>query len=249
MILQVPDFRPRISRAFFGRAGYVAAMSRVVSLSIVAVAAVALPACASRAAAPHGPLEPGLEALAVEATALERPLHIVFDWRVRERDATFSGRGVARVQPPYRARLDLFGPRGEHVLAAGLVGLDLRLPGEPAVRLPPPALFWSALGVLHPPAFGELAVATRDSNRIRLEYAEDRDRWRFALEDDRLLRAEWDPHRAGRHTVELRNAAAYGVPGRAVYRDWDAFFELTLTVDEVEHVDPFPHDIWTPGTP
>jgi hypothetical protein len=31
--------------------------------------------------------------------------------------------------------------------------------------------------------------------------------------------------------------------------DWDAFFELTLTVDEVEHVDPFPHDIWTPGTP
>lgn len=204
-------------------------------------------ACAPRAAAPDGPLDPALEVEALEATRLDRPLHIVFDWRARERDATFSGRGVARVEPPDRVRLDLFGPRGEQVLAAAMIGEDLRLPGEPGVRLPPPPLFWSALGVLQPPGGAELAVATRDSRRLRLEYVEDAGRWRFVLEDGRMRQAEWDSRRAGRHTVQLQGELSPGVPRQATYRDWDEFFELILTVTDVEEAESFPGDIWWPG--
>ena len=91
-------------------------------------------------------------ALLVEAsTRLETPVRLIFDWSVREPGLRSGGRGVARLEPPYRARLDLFTGRGETVLRAALVGDDLRLPeGASGELVPPPALFWSSLGIFRP---------------------------------------------------------------------------------------------------
>ena len=67
---------------------------------------------------PQTPPQPELAQQLVDSTALRRPLHLVFSWNFTEENARFSGQGATRVEPPYRARLDLFGPRGETYLAA-----------------------------------------------------------------------------------------------------------------------------------
>src|SRR5690606_6986051 len=209
-----------------------------------------LAACAARSAPPAAPPDPGLAREAAEATAPQRTVQILFDWSVRERDARFSGRGVARVQPPYHARLDLFGPRGEGYLTAALVQGDLRLPrAAQDAPVPPPPLLWSVLGVLWPPAGADLLSTERDGAVVRLEYGAGEERWRFRLEGGRLLFAEWLPADGGRHTVELRPGDGSGPPREARYRDWAAFVELVLTLDSVEDAPPFPPEIWTPHVP
>ncbi|MYH49667.1 MAG: hypothetical protein F4151_09125, partial [Gammaproteobacteria bacterium] len=103
---------------------------------------------------PAGPpaLDYHRHALLVEArTQLTTPVRLIFDWNVREPGLRSGGRGVARLEPPYRARLDLFTGRGETVLRAALVGDDLRIPeGASDELVPPPALFWSSLGIFRP---------------------------------------------------------------------------------------------------
>lgn len=226
---------------------------------ILLPAFVALVSCASGSGA--GSIGPGtvpgqnpdaraIEREAVLHTAPEGALQIIFEWRAREREGRFEGRGAARVQDPYHARLDLFGPRGEGYLSAALVGDELRLPRAGSeIELPPPALLWSVLGIFHPPQGAELVATQRDGRKARLDYRRGGDRWRFEFEDGRLRRAEWVPNGGGKHTVELRGDAAYSLPAEAVYRDWVAFTELTLKLDEAERVEPFPPDVWTPGGP
>jgi hypothetical protein len=83
----------------------------------------------------------------------------------------FNGRGVARIEPPYHARLDLFGPRGDTYLSAALVDDQIRLPpGVQAVQLPPPALMWAVLGVVAPPAEAVLVGTRQDPERAELYY-------------------------------------------------------------------------------
>ena len=185
---------------------------------------------------------------ASRSTVPERPLHIVFAWSLQEREARFSGEGVARFEPPARARLDLFGPRGETVLAAALVELELRLPpGVTDAPLPPPALLWSALGIFRAPEGATLVGTRRDGSRTTLVYEAGAQRWRFELEDGRLRSAEWTGPGQGRRTVELGGAGSHGLPANATYRDWPAFTELKLTLEEANEVDGFPSDTWTPG--
>src|SRR5690606_772886 len=139
-----------------------------------------------------------------------RPLRVLFDWTLTERDARFTGKGVARVQSPYHARLDLFGPRGEGYLAAALVGMELRLPPRAAAAslpVPPPPLFWTALGVFRPPAAGVLVETLQDGDRLRLRYQEDESSWTFEFAGDALRRAEWMHPRTGRQTVEITPGA------------------------------------------
>ncbi|HEX7117646.1 MAG TPA: hypothetical protein VF212_02605 [Longimicrobiales bacterium] len=171
----------------------------------------------------------------------------MFDWTARERDARFTGRGAARVEAPYRARLDLFGPRGEGYLSAAIVEGELRLPPNVDPRAVPPApLLWSVLGVVRPPEGAALVGASREGGTARLDYERDGGRWTFLVEGGRLRRAEWNSPDGGRYTVELEGQGAHGLPQRAVYRDWAAFTELTLELDEVERVESFPPEIWTP---
>lgn len=215
-------------------------------ISVVVIASIA--ACGGRAELASGPVVPAHETEAVAGTALDQPLHVLFSWTLNEPDGRFSGRGATRLQPPSRARLDLFGPRGEAYLTAALVDMELRLPrGAPDTALPPPALLWAALGVFRPPPDARLTGTAREGESTRLDYARDDERWTFRLEAGRLRSAEW-VRRDGRRTVELEGETQHGLPRRTVYRDWPAFRELRLTVDEVNESEGFLDEIWRIGT-
>jgi hypothetical protein len=193
------------------------------------------------------PVDPAVAQAAVAATTLERPLHVVFAWTLQEREARFSGRGVTRYEPPSRARLDLFGPRDETYLSAALVDMELRLPPRmPNMPLPPPPLLWSVLGIVRPPADARLTHASRSGDVTELRYELGEERWSFRLENGELRHVEANGA-GGRRTVELSGDGGHGLPGQAVYRDWPAFRELRLDLQEANEVDGFPQDIWNVG--
>ncbi len=192
----------------------------------------------------------GVARAAIAATAPQRPLKLVFDWSLQDRDARFSGKGAARVEPPYHARLDLFGPRDESYLSAAVVGEELHIPQAAeaqAAVVPPPALLWTALGVLNPPTDARLSGVRRAGDQTELEYTRGPERWRFTLVDERLSRVQFDRSGAGRLTVELKGTGPLGLPKQAIYRDYAAFRTLTLTLDRADEAEPFPPEIWTPG--
>jgi len=208
-----------------------------------------LAACAGTApAGTPSTVQPGVEAWAISHTQPQQRLRLVFDWSLQEEQARFSGEGVARVDSGYRARLDLFGPRGEAVAAAALVDSDLRLPpGANPDLLPPAALLWSVLGVIRPPDAATLVGAEGDSISATLVYQAADERWIFQLRNSRLVHAEWTGPSQGRQTVEIRERGERNLPSRVVYRDWRAFRELTLSLNQVYDSEPFPPETWTPG--
>jgi hypothetical protein len=176
-------------------------------------------------------------------------LRLVFEWSLQERDAKFSGEGAIRLEAPYHARLDLFGPRGEGYLSAALVDWDLRLPtGAPTELLPPPTMLWTVFGVFRPPQGAELISSRGDSAQTVLQYRAGDQTWTFTFSGNRLSRSEWQGPAQGRQTVEIREYSTRGVPARVVYRDWRAFRELSVTLTQANDVaQPFPPDTWLPG--
>jgi hypothetical protein len=213
------------------------------------VLAAVLGACASGGSPAAGPPEPEREAALADATAPAQRLQVIFDWEMRDRDARFNGRGVLRLDLGYRARVDLFGPRGETLSAAVVEGERMRVvPAGSEALLPPPALLWSALGVFRPPPDAPLTGTAVHDGRVFLDYVRDDVRWRFRFEEDRLRGTEWTA-RNGRRTVELTGTAAAGLPGQASFRDWTQFRELTLKVTEVQERTGFDPDVWIlPGS-
>lgn len=183
-------------------------------------------------------------------TRLREPVRIIFAWELNESGSRLHGRGVARLEPPYRARLDLFTENGETAARAALVDEDLRIPPEVDRRLiPTPPLLWTSLGVFHPgdgaiPLNGrsvdgevtELRYRTSDDEELRYEL---RNRIVVAVErlrDGRAVeRVRLDPSENGRF------------PDEATYRDLTAFRELTVTLQSIERVEPHPSDIWHPA--
>jgi hypothetical protein len=205
-------------------------------------------ACAARSQNASGTVDPALATRAVQSTQLRSPLRLVFEWSLQDREARFSGEGVTRLEPPYRARLDLFGPRGEGYLSAALVDFDIRLPaGATNEVLPPPTLFWSVLGVFRAPESAQLVTTRGDSAATELVYRAQDQTWTFSLANGRLQRAEWQGPDQGRQTVEIKEYGARDLPARVVYRDWRAFRELSLTLTQVYDAQSFPPEIWTPG--
>ncbi len=190
-------------------------------------------------------------ALLVEAsTRLETPVRLIFDWSVREPGLRSGGRGVARLEPPYRARLDLFTGRGETVLRAALVGDDLRLPeGASGELVPPPALFWSSLGIFRPGGDYRLAQGWEaDDGTLRLTYdSSSRPDLLYELDDNGEV-AALALLRDGETVDQLSLALPLrdGFPTEATYRNLIDFRELTFTLDTVETVEPYPSDIWFP---
>lgn len=215
----------------------------VVLLAFVAVAA---SGCAARGAPIQLPEARELAREASAASTRESRVRAVFAWSMAEADARFSGDGVAHIGTDDRARIDLFGPRGDGYLSAILVGDVLALPpGAPAdAPVPPPALLWSTVGVFRPPSGAELVASRRSGARVVLEYAGAEGTWRFTFEGDRLVGAELDGLR-GRQSVELRGLGPGRLPERAVYRDHTAFRELVLTLVDAEDPAEFPPDIWS----
>ena len=205
---------------------------------------------------PAPPPGPAIDAreiglLQEESTRLQQPTRVLFDWRINEEGARFNGQGVARMEPPYRSRLDLFLDNGELVAIAALVDDELRLPvATEEVIIPPAPLLWSVLGVMRPGRLSTLLGGEQvDSTRVRLRYRIPQGgEVHYVLAEGVLERAEL--LRGGRveETLELEAGdASDELPGQATYRNFPAFRELEVTVEAVDHVESYPPDIWTPG--
>lgn len=187
-----------------------------------------------------------MAAAMVDRTAPDRPLRVVFDWTILDGDARFTGRGVARIEPAYHARLDLFGPRGDGYLSAALVGHEVRLPpGTRAVALPAPAMMWAVLGVVAPPSDAILVGTRVEGDRTELHYTVGESRLRYTLEGGRLRGTRWDGG-GRRMAVDLEGTMEPEVPSRAHYRDGSGNTELMLEVEQVDEVESYPEDIWVP---
>lgn len=184
-----------------------------------------------------------------EETRLEGPLRIVFEWQLNEAGSRVSGRGVARVEPPYKARLDLFLANGEGVVSAWLLGGELSLPpGAPDDILPPPDLMWGALGVFRPEPETELIGGERlegQAVRLRYRYPDGSElHYQSAGGQIRSLELLRDGHVVER--VEVEASDGTGHPLEATYRDLTAFRELRLTRSSIESVPAYPSSIWNP---
>ena len=188
--------------------------------------------------------------LAQETTRIDRPVQLTFAWRAREPDFRGWGIGVARLEPPDKARLDLFLDNGEAAAIAALVGDDLRVPAAlPLELVPPPALLWAALGVFRPGAGAEAIEGRRADAATEL---------RFGLPGGDLLRfrmrggsvAEAAVLRGGaevERVVVAGSGEGSGYPAETTYRNLRDYRELKMTLESFEHVDPFPPHIWNPG--
>ncbi|MGH7457485.1 MAG: hypothetical protein ACREKN_00155 [Longimicrobiaceae bacterium] len=215
---------------------------------------VLMAACAPALSAPQGvPVDDAarVEQSASAALLPDRPGRADFGWELNEQGTRLHGRGVARYQAPRRLRIDLFGPRGETYLAAALVDGEYRIPAalEGRVRLPSPSLLWAALGVLEPPG-GELSAALSADSVLTLRYSRPGDE-AFGFEigdwpgDPRLLSSRASRSGSVTESVQLEAGPAGG-PGRARYRNWAEYRDLTLTFEKVADAGPFDPSLWSP---
>lgn len=204
---------------------------------------------------PPEPPTPGIDAerevlLLKAQTPIEHPVRIVFDWSSNDRGARAGGRGVARVEPPDRIRLDLFLENGELAVKAALIGRELRLPpGAPDDILPPPDFLWGALGVFRP-AIGSTLLGGRvlEDGAMRFDYRlDDREGIAFRFAGDELLEVELTEAGHVVQRVEIEHDGE-SYPARARYRNLAEFRELRIERDQVERVEGFPPDIWRPVT-
>ena len=178
------------------------------------------------------------------------PTQVVFEWTIREPNLRLNGMGVARLEPPARARLDLFLKNGQSVLAAVLVDDELRVPkGTPLQVVPSPPLLWASLGMFRPdPGAVLLRAEELGDNRIRLQYRlPSGDELRYEMEDSRLTGAELRDGRSAVHRVILEREEQTRLPHEVIYRNLASFRELKIIVETVEKVDFYPSDIWHPS--
>jgi hypothetical protein len=199
------------------------------------------------AVAPLADPQSSLQALEAE-TRPESPTRIFFDWSLTEEGVRLSGRGVARVAPPDRARLDLFLSNGEAVAGAILIGDDLSLPVSlPGDILPPPELLWGTIGTIRLGAGARVIGGDElEDGGVRLTAAlPDGESVRYEVLEGRVRRIEQlTSGGAVVKTLVARHEATGRIPAEATYRDLTAFRELILTRDGMENVDGFPDDIW-----
>ncbi|MCY4572028.1 MAG: hypothetical protein OXF01_04430 [Gemmatimonadetes bacterium] len=194
------------------------------------------------------------EALLIEyTTRVAQPSRIVFRWRAQEPGPRrHEGTGVARVEPPYRARLDLFLDNGEAAAIAVLVEDELRIPASLPTELVPPApLMWAVFGVFRPGAGARMAEGRITRGTMELEYElPSLDRVRFHLRDRAVVNAERLERGSVVETVFISDREGATIfPEEATYRNLPGYRELRLTLESIEHVDAFPPDIWYPNQP
>ena len=175
---------------------------------------------------------------------------VLFQWNVREPDLRLDGRGVARLQHPDRARLDLFMDNNEAVLAATLVEDQLRArEGTRLEVVPSPALLWASLGVFRPGDGATLLGAEAFGDEVlRLRYRlTDGDELRYEFRSFLVTGVELRHDGDAVHRVSLSREGEGELPAEAIYRNLASFSQLTVTVETVEGVDSHPSDIWYVG--
>lgn len=224
-----------------------ARLGRTATAAAIAAAA----GCAGRLdEGPPGPPARRDALVAEHSTRPGHPVRLLFRWSAREPDFRGRGSGVARVEPPYRARLDLFLDNGEAVVVAAVVGDEVRAPGSlPRELVPPPALFWAALGVFRPGDDASYVRGARSEGAVTLEYRLAPGRHvRYRLRDGLIAGVARLQEGRTVEQVEVGPPAAEAAsffPSQAVYRHFPGFRELRLELESLEWADSFPPDIWT----
>ena len=220
-------------------------------IAVTAVVSILLTACTPGRPAVVGPVgQPRDVASGLErATLLEEPARIDFRWELNEEGARVRGVGVARVEPPYRARLDLFRDNQESVISAVVVEGELRIPpGAPDDVLPPVDLMWSTLGVFHPVDGTELVGGDRLDNaaqRLRYRYQDGRE-LHYQTAAGRLQAAELLERGSVVEWVRLTDVPGERFPASATYRNLRDFRELVIERTAWRPAEPFDPDIWDP---
>jgi hypothetical protein len=188
---------------------------------------------------------------ALQAEAMNRvvgPVRLVFSWAAQEPSFRASGEGVIRMEPPYRARMDLFAGNGEGVARAALVDDELRLPPEPIeVLIPPPAMFWATLGVFRPGPGAALLGANPTEGGTRLRYGfADGTRLHYEFEGRRIRKVEMLRNDQVEEEVLVTWDPEFTVPSQARYRKMRETREIRLSLESIENVEAYPPDIWLP---
>lgn len=215
------------------------------------LALVASAACGPRPLAVVGPIQ-GPESVASDlqrSTGLQEPTRIDFSWRLNEQGSRLAGVGVARLEPPYRARLDLFLENGESVISAALVEDELRLPpGAPDDVLPPVDMMWATLGVFRPVEGTRLIAGEELEDGARsFRYAyESRGELRFEVLNDAVRSLEVLDRGSVVEWVRLEPSADGRYPVSATYRNLVDFRELRITRESVSAAESFDPAIWDP---
>lgn len=231
-------------------------MPRIIPLLAWASLAIAAGCGGASLGAPMGDPAPDPSALAaaIQASTIpDDPQRVTFSWNLVEQGSPVGGRGVVRTESPERIRLDLFGVRGDTYLIAALVDDEYRLPREAAnaVTLPSPALLWAALGVLDPPHGATLTSATTTPSAAELRFgtpAGETFAYAFVQADGGrylLERVERAGNRGVIETVAIERDGDDQI-SRTRYRDWGAFRDLELVMEEIVPSAAFPPDIWRP---
>lgn len=198
-----------------------------------------------------GPIpDPGDAArAAVQAARLKAPARIEFRWELNEAGSRVQGVGIARVEPPSRARLDLFLDNGEGVVSAALVDDDLRLPaGAPTDVLPPVELMWATLGVFRPFPEARLEGGAELQGGGREFRYRSREGGSFLYEFTaaKLRAVETLSGNSVVQWVRLTHGDDGGYPVAATYRNLVEFRELKLTRTAVIPAEAFDPSIWDP---
>ena len=218
---------------------------------LLVLALLLIAACGPRRVEVVGPVaSPGEVARTLEAeTGIAEPVRIDFTWRLNEGGDRLRGVGVARIESPYRVRLDLFLDNGESVTSAALVDDELRLPpGASGDVLPPVDLMWGTLGVFRPVEDACLLGGDRladGARRLRYAYP-DGEEVHFVVDDRRVRALEVLEDGSVVEWVRLEPAADGRWPRTATYRNLLDFRELEIARTEARITEPFDPEIWDP---
>lgn len=208
-------------------------------------------ACGPRRPAVIGPVaDASTSASGLErGTQLEEPIRIDFRWELNEAGSRLNGRGVARAEPPYRARLDLFLDDGESVISAALVDDELRLPyGSRDDVLPPVDLIWGTLGVFRPVPGARLVAGERlEDGAERLRYRQiDGTELHYETSGGSLRSVEMREGNTLVQWIRVESEGSSRYPEEATYRNLTAFRELKITRTAYRAAQPFDPEIWDP---
>ena len=187
----------------------------------------------------------------VERDSLSNNLLARFSWQLREPDLRIGGLGVVRLGAPDRARVDLFLENGESVLAAALVGDEIRVGQEQTYLgvIPSAPLLWASLGLFRPGEEAALVNTERlGSNGIRLDYSSSSSSTlRYDIFEDQIRTVSILEKGQTVHSVNLELETPERLPSRATYRNLSSYRELVIFLETANGVEPYDEKIWHPG--
>ena len=166
------------------------------------------------------------------------PRKIAFKWELNDNSIVARGEGVARLEAPDHARVDLFLGGGFGAAAGAiLIGDSLFVPPNSNGRdlVPPAPLLWAALGRLALPALPDTIIrVVGDTLRASLGSPV---QWRITSVAGELTRVE---RVSGDRIVEWVDR----VPGKQTRYELSGRRSLVLDIESQQPVAPFDPSIW-----